>query len=106
VTIPPAYKQKPQGDSKVEKWIFRKAYEKLLPSPIVWRSKQEFSQGSGSAGVLPSYFEEQISDYELAREQVKYPFIRSQEELYYFRIFRQHFGSEQAIETVGQWLTV
>jgi asparagine synthase (glutamine-hydrolysing) len=106
MAIPPGYKQKPQEGSKVEKWIFRKAYEELLPSPIVWRSKQEFSQGSGSAGVLPAYFEEHISDYELAREQVKYPFIRSLEELYYFRIFKQHFGSNRAIETVGQWLTV
>jgi asparagine synthase (glutamine-hydrolysing) len=106
MAIPPCYKQKPQGDSKVEKWIFRKAYEELLPSLIVWRSKQEFSQGSGSAGVLTAYFEEQISDYELTREQVKYPFIRSPEELYYFRIFKQHFGSDRAIQTVGQWLIV
>jgi asparagine synthase (glutamine-hydrolysing) len=106
MAIPPFYKQKPQGDIKVEKWIFRKAYEELLPSLTVWRSKQEFSQGSGSAGVLTAYFEEQISDYELTREQVKYPFIRSPEELYYFRIFKHHFGSDRAIQTVGQWLTV
>ena len=106
VAIPAGYKQKPQGDSKVEKWIFRKAYENLLPSSIVWRGKQEFSQGSGSADILPAYFEEHISDYELAKEQAKYPFIRSREELYYFRIFHQHFGSDRAIETVGQWRTL
>ncbi len=106
LTIPPAYKQKPEGASKVEKWIFRKAYENLLPSPIVWRSKQEFSQGSGSADVLPTYFEEHIADQELTKEQAKYPFIRSKEELYYFRIFHQYFGSDRAIETVGQWHTL
>lgn len=104
MAIPPNYKQKPQGDSKVEKWILRKAYENLLPTNIVWRDKQEFSQGSGSANVLPAYFEELVSDYEMVREQSKYHFIRSKEELYYFRIFQQHFSGRWAVETVGQWL--
>jgi asparagine synthase (glutamine-hydrolysing) len=103
MAIPPHYKQKPDGDEKIEKWIFRKAYEKLLPRSIVWRSKQEFSQGAGSAGVLPAYFEEQLADDELARAQAEYPFIRSKEELAYFRIFKEHFGSGRAIATVGQW---
>jgi asparagine synthase (glutamine-hydrolysing) len=103
MAIPPRYKQKPEGDERIEKWIFRKAYEELLPRSIVWRSKQEFSQGSGSAGVLPSYFEEQIADDELARAQAEYPFVRSKEELAYFRIFKERFGSGKAIATVGQW---
>jgi len=103
MAIPPIYKQKPEGDEKIEKWIFRKAYEELLPRSIVWRSKQEFSQGSGSAGVLPSYFEEQIPDGELSQTQAEYPFIRSKEELAYFRIFKERFGSGKAIATVGQW---
>ena len=106
VAIPPGYKQKPQGDNKVAKWIFRKAYEDLLPDSIVWRGKQEFSQGSGSADVLPAYFEEQTPDCELAKEQNRYPFIRSKEELCYFRIFKQYFGYPRAIATVGQWLTL
>jgi asparagine synthase (glutamine-hydrolysing) len=101
--IPPRYKQKPHGNGKIEKWIFRKAYEKLLPEAIVWRSKQEFSQGSGSAGVLPAHFEQLISEEELAEAQAQYPLIRSQEELYYFRLFVGHFGDGPAVATVGQW---
>ena len=104
LTIPPQYKQYPEGDRKIEKWIFRKAYEGRLPDSIVWRSKQEFSQGSGSADVLPSYFEKQISDEELAEAQTGHPIIRSKEELYYFRIFTRHFGEGYAVNTVGQWL--
>ena len=104
LTIPPQYKQHPNGDHKIEKWIFRKAYENLLPNSIVWRSKQEFSQGSGSADVLPRHFESQISDGELAEVQAKHPIIRSKEELHYFRIFTQHFGEGHAVNTVGQWL--
>ncbi len=106
MAIPPQYKQKPEGSQKIEKWIFRKAYENLLPEPIVWRGKQEFSQGSGSAKVLPAYFEELIPDHELAEAQAKYPVIRSKEELYYFRLFTEYFGAGLAVDTVGQWISL
>ncbi len=104
MAVPPHYKQKPEGNEKVEKWIFRKAYEVLLPPAVVWRSKQEFSQGAGSAGVLPAYFEQNIPDNELAEAQTRYPIIRSKEELHYFRLFTEHFGADNAVKTVGQWL--
>ena len=103
LAIPSQYKQKQEGDEKVEKWIFRKAFESLLPGEITRRVKQEFSQGSGSAGLLPSYFENVVGDDELAEAQAKYHLVRSKEELYYFRIFIEHFGDGQAVETVGQW---
>ena len=104
MAIPPEYKQKPEGDEKIEKWILRKAFETILPEGVVWRLKQEFSQGSGSASVLPHYFEDFISDEDLARAQAKYPMVRTKEELYYFRIFTEHFGSQHAVKTVGQWI--
>jgi asparagine synthase (glutamine-hydrolysing) len=102
--IPPQYKQKQHENVKIEKWIFRKAFENMLPSAIIKRIKQEFSQGSGSADVLPNYFEGKVSDTDLAYVQAKYPFIRSKEEYYYFRIFTEHFGTGRALETVGQWI--
>ena len=104
--IPPQYKQRPEGDKKIEKWIFRKAYESVLPEAIVWRGKQEFSQGSGSADVLPGYFEDAIDDQEFAEAREKHPLVRSKEEFYYFRIFGEQFGTEQAVETVGQWVSL
>jgi asparagine synthase (glutamine-hydrolysing) len=102
--VPPEYKQKPEGEEKVEKWIFRKSYEPFLPEVITRRLKQEFSQGSGSAALLPEHFERVMSDGELAEAQARYPVVRSKEELYYFRIFTEHFGTERAVETVGQWI--
>ncbi|HDH98875.1 MAG TPA: asparagine synthetase B, partial [Deltaproteobacteria bacterium] len=104
MAIPPEYKQKPDGENKIEKWIFRKAYEGMLPEGITWRLKQEFSQGSGIADLLPAYFEDAITDGELADSQAEYPIVRSKEELHYFRIFTEHFGAGQAVETVGQWI--
>ncbi|MEA1951847.1 MAG: asparagine synthase, partial [Planctomycetota bacterium] len=77
-----------------------------LPKSIVWRGQQEFSQGSGSAGMLPDYFEDAIDDREFAEARKKHSLIRSKEEFYYFRIFTEHFGTEQAVETVGQWVNL
>ncbi|MBW1957688.1 MAG: hypothetical protein JRF31_07520 [Deltaproteobacteria bacterium] len=104
--IPAEYKQRPEGNQKIEKWIFRKVYEDVLPNEIVWRLKQEFSQGSGSADVLPKYFDGMISDQELKEAQGSYPMVRSKEELYYFNIFIEHFGRGRAVETVGQWVSL
>lgn len=104
LAIPPEYKQKPEGGEKIEKWIFRKAFEDKLPDAVVWRLKQEFSQGSGSADVLPQFFENVFSDEELAETQAQFPMVRSKEELYYFKIFTEHFGSGKAVDTVGQWV--
>jgi asparagine synthase (glutamine-hydrolysing) len=105
LAIAPDYKQMPDGDEKIEKWIFRKAYQNHLPQSIVWRRKQEFSQGSGSADVLTAYFEEQIPDRELAEAQAREPLVRSKEELHYFRLFTGYFGTgRHAVSTVGQWL--
>ena len=59
---------------------------------------------AGSADVLPAYFEERIPDHELTQAQARYQVIRNKEELYYFRIFTEHFGADRAVETVGQWL--
>lgn len=104
--IPPAYKQRMVGDEKVEKWIFRKAFEDLLPEEVVWRTKQEFSQGSGSAGPLPRYFETVITDEDFKEARRRFPMIRTKEELAYFRIFTEHFGEGRAVATVGQWISL
>ena len=106
MTIPPECKQRPEGDTKVEKWIFRKAYEDDLPETITNRLKQEFSQGSGAAGLLPTHFEKVISDQELKEAQASYPVVRSKEELHYFRLFTEHFGDGDAAKTVGQWVSL
>ncbi|MBD3335354.1 MAG: hypothetical protein GF355_07540 [Candidatus Eisenbacteria bacterium] len=101
--IPPEYKQRPMNGKKVEKWIFRKAFAEALPGEITERLKQEFSQGSGSAGLLPDHFETVYSDDELAEARSKHPLIRSKEELHYFRLFTDRFGEGKAVATVGQW---
>ena len=106
LAMAPELKQKPDGDQKIEKWIFRKAFESDLPTEIVWRLKAEFSEGSGSAGVLPSYFEQTVDDEELSAIQATHSMIRSKEEYYYFKVFTKYFGEGHSVDTVGQWITL
>ena len=35
------------GKGRIEKWVLRKAFEDLLPEEIVWRQKEQFSDGVG-----------------------------------------------------------
>lgn len=72
----------------------------------LWRLKAEFSQGSGSAGVLPDYFEQAIDDAEFKAAREAHSVIRSKEEYYYFKIFGRHFGDGHAADTVGQWISL
>ena len=106
LTIPAEWKIYGINSTRIEKWIFRKAYEDFLPLSITFRTKQEFSQGSGCADVLQNHFEAEVSGLEFAEAKAKYPIIRSKEELYYFSLFVQYFGAEKAVDTVGQWISL
>ena len=106
LSIPSEFKLKQNGGQAIEKWVFRKAFEDILPQKIAWRLKQEFSQGSGTADILQQYFQDKISDEELAITQGEHPVVRSKEEAFYFFIFADHFGTGQAVETVGQWISL
>jgi asparagine synthase (glutamine-hydrolysing) len=106
LSIPAEFKLKRDDGPAIEKWIFRKAFEDVLPQKILWRLKQEFSQGSGTADILQQYFKDKISDEELAITQKEHPMVRSKEEAFYFLIFADHFGTGRAVETVGQWISL
>ena len=43
MSIPPRYKM--FDDKRIEKYIFRKAFDGLLPDDILWRRKEAFSDG-------------------------------------------------------------
>ncbi len=94
-----------EAASQTEKWILRKAFEDMLPREIVWRVKQQFAEGCGSAELISDYVESFISDEEYHTALAEDPRCRarSKEELYYYRIFSEHFGNESAVGCVGHW---
>lgn len=106
LALAPELKIRKEGEQRIEKWALRKAFEDYLPSEVAWRLKKEFSQGSGSADVLPGHFEKTVSDKALAAAREKYPMVRSKEELHYFQLFVDRFGDGSAVATVGQWVSL
>ncbi len=88
----------------VEKWILRKAVADLLPETVVFRPKAKFWQGAGVEEQIAEYVDEQISDTELEHERQLSNGIRlnSKEELYYYRIFREHFGDLEYLDWMGR----
>ena len=56
--------------------------------------------------VQESLFKPMVRDDELNIFRADHPMVRSKEELYYFRIFTDHFGGGRAVDTVGQWISL
>lgn len=93
LNLPASAKIKTVNGRRIEKWILREAFDGLLPDEILWREKLPFDQGSG-ARVLIDYANDRVSDEELAEAQKLSPEanIVSKEMLFYYRIWREHFG--------------
>ena len=105
VRIPVEYKlYQEAGDEPVEKWILRKAVEDLLPDDVLWRPKVKFWEGAGVGDRIAAYAETRISDADFRRER-RLPDgsnLNTKEELFYYRIFREHFGTLSDLSFVGR----
>lgn len=89
---------------RMEKWILRKAFEDMLPADIVWRQKEQFSDGVGYGWIdqLKAMTSEAISDADMANAKYRFPVNTpmSKEEYYYRSIFSEHFPSDTAAACV------
>ncbi len=105
--LPVKFKLRSEEGDLVEKWVLRKAFEKDLPCNIVWREKQKFSEGAGSAHYLKEYAEENITDEQFykKREITDGFVLKSKEELMYYNIFREFFPHRSILETIGRTRT-
>ncbi len=100
----PKDKMADTGSGKMEKWILRKAFEDYLPESIVWRQKEQFSDGVGYNWIdtLKKVAEEQISDEQLANANYRFHVNppMSKEEYRYRSIFSELFPSDSAAACV------
>ena len=99
-------KDKMINGDRIEKWILRKAFEGYLPEEILWRQKEQFSDGVGYSWIdtLKTVVEKLISDEQLVNAAQKFP-IQSpgtKEEYYYRSLFSEHFPSDTAAKCVPQ----
>lgn len=91
-------------DGKIEKHILREGFDGYLPDEVLWRQKEQFSDGVGYSWIdtLKEFVNEQVSDQELANAKFKYPINTpdSKEAYYYRTIFESHFPGDASAECV------
>lgn len=96
--------EKMTGPERMEKYPLRKAFEGLLPPSILWRQKEQFSDGVGYGWIdaLRKVAEAQISDDELARASFRFPVnTPGTKEAYLYRnIFEEHFPGDVCAQLV------
>tara|TARA_B100000427_G_scaffold197528_1_gene164138 strand:- start:1329 stop:2993 length:1665 start_codon:yes stop_codon:yes gene_type:complete len=99
-------KDKMINSDRMEKWILRKAFQDYLPESVLWRQKEQFSDGVGYNWIdtLKDLVEKTISNAELlcAKEKFSIQPPLSKEEYYYRSIFEKHFPSNAAALSVPQ----
>lgn len=91
-------------NNRIEKWILRKAFEDLLPDTIIWRQKEQFSDGVGYNWIdtLKSITSSQITEKQFEKKKTRFKINppMTKEEYYYRTIFEELFPSKSAAETV------
>ncbi|MBR5735952.1 MAG: asparagine synthase B [Bacteroidales bacterium] len=89
---------------EIEKRILREAFADMLPQDILWRQKEQFSDGVGYSWIdsLKALVETKVSDSEMAAAAERFPVNppHNKEEYYYRCIFAEHFPSESAARSV------
>ena len=92
------------GQGRPEKAILRTAGTGLLPDEILWRQKEQFSDGVGYGWIdsLKTHAEAQVSDRELLEAEQRFPLNPpiTKEQYLYRRLFERHFPSPAAAATV------
>ncbi|MEP7184662.1 MAG: asparagine synthase B [Rhodanobacter sp.] len=92
------------GNGRIEKAVLREAFEGALPDAILWRQKEQFSDGVGYGWIdgLKDHAEQVVSDREFAAAAARYPFNTpaTKEAYFYRRIFEQYFPGEACAATV------
>jgi asparagine synthase (glutamine-hydrolysing) len=88
----------------VEKWILRQAVADLLPESVAFRPKAKFWQGAGVEEQIAEYAEEKIGDTEFEHERQLSNGLQlnSKEELFYYRVFQEHFGDLEDLNWMGR----
>ena len=91
-------------NGKIEKWILRKSFEDYLPESIVWRQKEQFSDGVGYSWIdtLKAVAEKEVSDEQIKNAKFRFPINTpmSKEEYRYRSIFSELFPSDSAASCV------
>ena len=92
------------GRRRMEKYPLRQAFDGYLPEEILWRQKEQFSDGVGYSWIdsLKDFAAGEVSDDELERAEYRFPRTtpRTKEAYFYRSIFERHFPGDPAAACV------
>ncbi|MYI07095.1 MAG: asparagine synthase B [Gemmatimonadetes bacterium] len=101
MSIDPAAKMPAGG---IEKRILREAFSDYLPPEILWRQKEQFSDGVGYSWIdaLKDHAEAAVTDRQFANARFRFPWNPppDKEAYLYRRIFESHFPLPDAARCV------
>jgi len=99
------------GQKRMEKWVLRKAFDlpgegAYLPKEVLWRQKEQFSDGVGYTWIdnIKDHAAASVTDQQLATADHRFPLKtpRTKEAYFYRDLFARNFGENtSAAETVG-----
>lgn len=93
------------GEYGQEKALLREAFAGWLPVDLLWRPKEQFGDGSGTATVMDERVAELVPEENWADRRVAgLPAPRSREELVYQRLFAEHLAGVDA-SVLGRFAT-
>lgn len=97
-------RHKMAGQGRIEKAVLREAFQGALPDSILWRQKEQFSDGVGYGWIdgLKAHAEQTVSDREFAAAATRYPHNTpaTKEAYLYRRIFEKFYPGQACAETV------
>ncbi len=92
------------SNGKMEKQILRECFESYLPASVVWRQKEQFSDGVGYSWIdtLKEVAAQQVSDQQLETAHFRFPYNTptSKEAYLYREIFEELFPVPSAAKCV------
>ena len=98
--------EKMSGPERMEKHVLRTAFEGYLPEEILWRQKEQFSDGVGYGWIdsLRALAEERVSDDQLTAAEYRFPGNPplTKEAYLYREMFEEHFPSDSAARSVPE----
>lgn len=92
------------GNGRIEKAVLREAFTGHLPDSILWRQKEQLSDGVGYAWIdgLKEHASSRVTDRDFARADARFPINPPQsKEAYFYRcLFEQFFPDPVCASTV------
>jgi asparagine synthase (glutamine-hydrolysing) len=97
-------KEKMCSGGRIEKYVLRRAFEGYIPKEILWRQKEQFSDGVGYGWIdyLKKRAEGAVTDEMMANAKQRHPqqTPSTKEEYFYRTIFDSYFTNPTAALTV------